>query len=434
MPALAATLLLGVLAPPLAAQGLRLPPVGAAAWQDEPARACAPVPSPSQFPGWQDLPLQTTIPDPFLPLAYTTLDNANGSSAPDFARAVMEGRAPGRVASPDEWYRCRRPEILRLLQEYQYGYYPDRAGEAVRATRSGNTVSIEVSAGGRTGRFSATLALPAGASAAKPAPVVINIGGMQNQPYLQAGIAVVGFDYTAVAPDSNAKTGAFWALYNGRDIGVLTAWAWGFHRTLDALNATVAEIDAARAAVTGCSRLGKAALAAGLLDERVALTMPMSSGIQGLGPYRYTSLSGQGETLENSKSGAPWWSSSGLGRFVNHAENLPFDAHTIAAALAPRALVIDQGTADPFVNSKGTSVIVYPAAKRVYEWLGVGDRIGVSVRGGGHCDLSGFTSVLPFVQKILLNQTISKDYDDLGSYGSPMTAAFPWATAIPEAP
>lgn len=111
-----------------------------------------------------------------------------------------------------------------MLQEYQYGYYPDHAQETVRATRSGNTaVSIEVEAGGKTGRFSAQLSLPAGASAAEPVPVVINIGGMQSQPYLQAGIAVVGFDYTAVAPDSNAKTGAFWALYNGRDIGASVA-------------------------------------------------------------------------------------------------------------------------------------------------------------------------------------------------------------------
>lgn len=117
--------------------------------------------------------------------------------------------------------------------------------------------------------------------------------------------------------------------------------------------------------------------------------MPMSSGVQGLGPYRYHALSGQDETLENSKAGAPWWSNSVLGTFVNHAENLPFDAHTIAAAIAPRALIIDQGTGDAFTNSKGTSVIVYPAAKAVYEWLGAEDRIGMSVRGGAHCDLSG---------------------------------------------
>ncbi len=149
------------------------------------------------------------------------------------------------------------------------------------------------------------------------------------------------------------------------------------------------EIDGARAAVTGCSRLGKGALAAGLLDGRIALTMPMSSGVQGLGPYRYHGLSGQDETLENSKQGAPWWSDGALGTFVGHADALPYDAHTIAAALAPRALVIDQGTADQFTNSKGTALIVYPAAKAVYDFLGVGDKIAMSVRSGGHCDMSG---------------------------------------------
>ncbi|KAL0475021.1 hypothetical protein QR685DRAFT_511452 [Neurospora intermedia] len=45
--------------------------------------------------------------------------------------------------------------------------------------------------------------------------------------------------------------------------GALTAWAWGFHRTLDALNM----IDASRVGVTGCSRLEKSALEAGLFDS-----------------------------------------------------------------------------------------------------------------------------------------------------------------------
>jgi hypothetical protein len=171
--------------------------------------------------------------------------------------------------------------------------------------------------------------------------------------------------------------------------GVLTAWAWGFHRVLDALILTAPEINSAKVGVTGCSRLGKAALAAGLFDTRITLTMPMSSGVQGLGPYRYTTLSGQGENLENSKSGAGWWSNSGLGTFVNKAEQLPFDAHTIAAAIAPRALVIDQGQGDPYTNSKGTAVVVYPAAQLVYKWLGVPDQIAMAIRTGGHCDNSG---------------------------------------------
>jgi hypothetical protein len=30
----------------------------------------------------------------------------------------------------------------------------------------------------------------------------------------------VTFDYTKVAADSNSKSGSFWTLYNGKDIGV----------------------------------------------------------------------------------------------------------------------------------------------------------------------------------------------------------------------
>ena len=84
-------------------------------------------------------------------------------------------------------------------------------------------------------------------------------------------------------------------------LGVLTAWAWGFHRVLDGIELKVPEIDATKSGVTGCSRLGKAALAAGLFDKRIAITMPRCSGVQGAGPYRY-SLSGQGENLENAVS------------------------------------------------------------------------------------------------------------------------------------
>lgn len=174
------------------------------------ADTCASIPSP--FPTWQQLPTQSSLPDPLLPLKYTTTDNV---------KDILVGKGPNRVQTPEQWYKCRQPEILELLQEYQYGYYPDHSQEKVEATRSGNTVSIAVAAGGKTGKFKATISLPSGASASKKVPVVINIGGMQNQPYLNAGIAIAQFDYTSVAPDSNSKTGAFWDIYKGRDIGKL---------------------------------------------------------------------------------------------------------------------------------------------------------------------------------------------------------------------
>jgi len=134
-----------------------------------------------------------TMPDPFLYLGGKT-----------------------RVQSKEEWYKCRQPEILKVLQEYQYGYYPDHSQETVTATRSGTKLDVTVAAGGKTATISATLNLPSGSG---PFPVVIAIGGIDNKAYTNAGIAVVTFDYGRVAADSNSKTGSFWTLYNGKDIG-----------------------------------------------------------------------------------------------------------------------------------------------------------------------------------------------------------------------
>lgn len=236
-------------------------------------------------------------------------------------------------------------------------------------------------------------------------------------------------------------------------LGALTAWAWGVHRVLDGIEKVVPEIDPKRTATCGCSRLGKAALAAGLFDTRILVTVPMSSGIQGLGPYRYWQLSGQGENLENSKQGAPWWTCNVISGFLNNSERLPYDSHLIAAAIAPRYLVADEGQSDPYVNARGTGSIVYPAAREVYKFLGVADRIGMAIRTGGHCDNSGqyvnqllfgpsifrslkLTSysgnIMPFLQKVFSNVTTSRDYNNLSPWTA-TTTAYPWASNIPTA-
>lgn len=146
------------------------------------------------------------------------------------------------------------------MQEYLYGYYPDHSLETVTATRSGNTVTVTVKAGGKTGAFSATLNLPSGASTSNKVPIVITAGAVDNNVFIGSGVGLANFDTGTVAADSTSKTGAFWNLYSGRDVGVLTAWAWGYHRIIDALELVVPEADLARIGVTGCSRWGKGAL------------------------------------------------------------------------------------------------------------------------------------------------------------------------------
>lgn len=170
---------------------------------------CAPFPDP--LPSWEDYPTQSSLPDPFLPIQYMTTAGADGTTPAD----IMAGLGANRIQTPEEWYQCQQPQLMHLLQEFQFGYYPDHSLETVTATRSGDNVAISVEADGKTASFEATVALPSGEG---PFPVVIAIGGGP-QGYLQEGIAVADFNYVAVAADSNAKTGAFWDLYGDRDIG-----------------------------------------------------------------------------------------------------------------------------------------------------------------------------------------------------------------------
>src|SRR5690606_9721277 len=82
--------------------------------------------------------------------------------------------------------------------------------------------------------------------------------------------------------------GLFYELYGKEHpASSMMAWAWGVSRVIDALASTpAARIDAARIAVSGCSRNGKGALVVGAFDERIALTVPQESGAGGSASWR----------------------------------------------------------------------------------------------------------------------------------------------------
>ena len=106
----------------------------------------------------------------------------------------------------------------------------------------------------------------------------------------------------------------------------------------------------------------------------------------GTAPYRYSNLSrGSYDDFEYATSMLPpGFAASKLGQFVKHPENLPFDAHTIAAAIAPRTLLINEGGEDTsYYPSRGAMAVSYPAAKAVYDFLGAGDQFLTVPKAGG---------------------------------------------------
>jgi hypothetical protein len=161
---------------------------------------------------------------------------------------------------------------------------------------------------------------------------------------------------------------------------------------------TLPEADKTRIAVTGHSRGGKAALLAGALDERIALTAPNNSGCMGAGCTR---VPHDGESLERIASVFPYWFSTRLAEFVGRETRLPFDQHSVKALVAPRALLSTEGLEDRWANPDGAQ-LTHDAAKPVFDFLGASDKIGIVFRPGGHGHTpEDWTTLLDFADRQL---------------------------------
>jgi hypothetical protein len=78
------------------------------------------------------------------------------------------------------------------------------------------------------------------------------------------------------------------------------------------------------------------------------------------------------------------WFHARLSQFALKKEaRLPYDAHFLAALVAPRSLVTTEGLADKDADPVGTQE-TYRAAKVVYDWLGAPEKIGLHFRKGHH--------------------------------------------------
>ena len=346
-----------------------------------------------------------------------------------------------KVTSTEDWNK-RAEEIKQLAMFYEYGVMPDTTGEELSYTLSdwvaddetktqSATLTITVKNGDRTARpFTATVYKPAADSAvAAPYPVVIGLrlGAKNAKVIAQANYICADLNTTEVAADNPTKDGSFGDLYPFEEsqVGTICAWSWGASRLLDAFEKGAVEgADASKSAISGMSRYGKTALAAGLYDDRYDVIHLASSGAGGAGTYRvasdlednvypippwpetgYSSTSDDGTVVAGNRiphmPGKPQETTEIMrdlqGRFGyqfcdNYSEitkefsdpkYLPYDHHELIAALAPRATLLTFGINDWWCNHEAMYVGYYEAS-RVYDFLGASDKLGIRTRDGGH--------------------------------------------------
>ncbi|HTV01550.1 MAG TPA: hypothetical protein VMF13_13460 [Luteitalea sp.] len=216
------------------------------------------------------------------------------------------------------------------------------------------------------------------------------------------GCAVMTAYYGDFAPDDPSVVGNGMARLATSSLtgtpaaqrwGAIGMWAWGLSQMRLAA-ATLPGLDPTRAAVIGHSRLGKAALWAGVQDEQFAMVVANDSGEMGAALARRT----YGETLKRITTSFPHWFCTGLSSYGDRVHDLPVDQHQLLALVAPRVLHVASAVDDRWADPRG-EFLATMEADAVWRLHGVpglgtttmppvgpaiGRRVRYHIREGGH--------------------------------------------------
>jgi hypothetical protein len=172
-----------------------------------------------------------------------------------------------------------------------------------------------------------------------------------------------------IDPDNFNLTNAVQSLYpklqNRKDnFSTIGAWAWGLSRAMDYFEKD-SQIDEKRVVLTGLSRLGKAALWAGALDQRFAMVISTESGKGGDALFKREF----GESVDRITKVFPQWFCANFSKYANNVPQMPFDQHMVLALVAPRPLYIGTAQEDLNEDPKG-EFLSLKAAEPVYKLYG----------------------------------------------------------------
>lgn len=312
--------------------------------------------------------------------------------------------------SRKDWETRRRPEIVRLFEENEYGRAPGRPtgmtfdvfdkGTAAldgKATRKQITIHF-----GPEHQADLLLYTPAGAT--KPVRLLLNISFSANSstvddpgvkpgevwgrdhkrvpapkggfgrinplPFLEAGFGVATIYYGDIDPDFQGGlpygVRAMYPAPKPDEWGAIAAWAWGLSRVVDYLETDHA-VDAKKVAIVGISRLGKTVMWAGAHDQRIAMVIASCSGEGGAALSRRD----YGETIAHltEPTRYPYQFCANYAKYGKAVDQLPVDAHMLVALMAPRPVLLQTGDKDFWSDPKG-EFLAAVAAEPIFKLYG----------------------------------------------------------------
>jgi len=285
-----------------------------------------------------------------------------------------------KISTVKQWEKVRRPEILKLFENNEYGQVPkdfdniifnteNLDNNAMEGMATLKEVSVTVFRNQKSVTIHLILFIPNHVKKSVPVFLVINHRGIKTmdvtrknrdefwpaEQVINAGYAIAGFDVIDVSPDDNKtfSKGVLDYLYpeqlkmnNG--MRALGAWGWGASRIIDYFE-TDKKIDAKKIIVVGHSRGGKASLWCGAQDKRVAIIISNESGNSGASLSRRNF----GETVKSIISSFPYWFCPNYRKYAGNENKLPFDQHTLISLIAPRAVYVSVATEDLWGDPKG---------------------------------------------------------------------------------
>lgn len=359
--------------------------------------------------------------------AQEFIPNYDEGKIPAYALpAILEGADGQKVETVDAWEGHRRAEILQLFKQHVYGEVPQVAyqmkvkafpehTEALNKLARRKQIRFTFKANGKTCEMDLLIYLPADAMDRVPIFLGYNFYGNHTihedkgikltdswvrtneefgitgnqatkasrgvrshrwpvEDILERGYGVATIYYGDIDPDyddgfQNGIHPLFYRRNQSRPLdhewGSIAAWAWGLSRAMDYLQ-TDRHVDYERVAVVGHSRLGKAALWAGAMDERFAMVISNESGCGGAALSRRRI----GETVGRINRAFPHWFNETFNDYNENEDALPVDQHMLMALMAPRPLYIASAQGDQWADPKGEFLSGKLAAP-VYELYGL---------------------------------------------------------------